>query len=134
MKLTIFYDGLCPLCASEMRVLQKLDTQGNLLIEDIHDEKFENRFPHIDPVAADRILHGQFENGSMIYGLDVTYQSWKAVGRKPWLAVLRWPIVRWFADAGYLMFARNRYWISRLVTGRERCEPCANKASSRCDI
>ncbi|MFN3237851.1 MAG: thiol-disulfide oxidoreductase DCC family protein [Pseudomonadales bacterium] len=124
MRLTLFYDGYCPLCVAEMTQLAELDKHNRLDFADIQTEDFTTQYPHIDPTAADRVLHAQFEDGTMLYGLDVTYQAWKLVDKKPWLVVLRWPVVRWFADAAYLFFARNRYTISYLFTGKRRCDTC----------
>ena len=120
--LTIFYDGRCPLCAAEMKQLRQLDAAGKLRLEDINRSDFKQRFPHIDPVEADRVLHGQWANGTLIFGLDVTQQAWALVGRHRWLKLLRLPLVRWFADFGYLFFARYRRQISRLLTGSSRCD------------
>ena len=120
--LTIFYDGRCPLCSAEMKQLRQLDDAGRLYLEDINRPDFRQRFPHIDPVEADRVLHGQWSNGTLIYGLDVTQQAWALVGRHRWLKLLRQPLVRWFADLGYLFFARYRRQISRLLTGSSRCD------------
>ncbi|MEQ8314924.1 MAG: DUF393 domain-containing protein [Gammaproteobacteria bacterium] len=134
--LTLFFDSACPLCAIEMRQLQQLDKDGNLRFEDILAPGFAERFPHIDPVKADRILHAEYADGQLIYGLDVTQQSWAAVNRKRWLAVLRWPVIRWLADIAYGIFARNRYTISYWLTGTRRCEPCASaqKSDSSCAV
>ncbi len=121
-ELTIFYDGRCPLCASEMKQLRQLDDAGKLYLEDINQPDFKQRFPHIDPVEADRVLHGELANGTLIYGLDVTQQAWALVGRHQWLKLLRLPLIRWFADLGYLFFARYRRQISRLLTGSSRCD------------
>jgi predicted DCC family thiol-disulfide oxidoreductase YuxK len=124
VALTIFYDGGCPLCVAEMRHLQKLDTAGNIAFENIYEKDFSVRFPHIDQQQADRILHGQTGEGDMLFGLDVTYRAWVLVGKRKWVAVLRWPLIKGFADIGYLFFARNRYTISRLLTGQSRCDSC----------
>ena len=43
----------------------------------------------------------------MIFGSDVTHQAWRTVGRKPWLALLRWTIIRWFSDIAYRIFAKK---------------------------
>ncbi len=134
MKLTLFFDSYCPLCAAEMKMLQDFDLEGKLIFEDIHAKDFELRYPKIDPVKADKILHGLYEDGSMIYGLDVTYQAWRTVGRKPWLALLRWPIIRWFADIAYRFFAQNRYSISWILTGQKRCSACATKISEKPNV
>lgn len=127
MKLTLFFDGYCPLCVAEMKMLAELDNGNNFFFEDIHAADFELRYPTIDPIKADKILHALYENGSMIFGLDVTHQAWRTVGGKPWLVLLRWPIIRWFSDCCYRVFAKNRYFISWLLTGQKRCTNCVTK-------
>jgi predicted DCC family thiol-disulfide oxidoreductase YuxK len=124
-ELTIFYDGGCPLCAAEMRHLNSLNSAGKLAFENIYATDFGARFPHIDQSEADRILHGQLANGELIFGLDVTFNAWVLVGKRKWVAILRWPIIKHIADVSYLFFARHRYLISRLLTGQDRCESCA---------
>ena len=124
VALTIFYDGGCPLCVAEMRHLQKLDSAGNIAFENIYETGFSERFPQINKQQADRILHGQTGDGVMLFGLDVTYRAWVLVGKRKWVAILRWPLIKWFADISYLFFARYRYTISRLLTGQSRCDSC----------
>jgi predicted DCC family thiol-disulfide oxidoreductase YuxK len=128
--LTLFYDSYCPLCANEMDQLRRLDTHKRLRFADIHAVDFSQRYPDIDPQAADRILHARYDDGRMIYGLDVTHQAWALVGKQRWLAVLRWPVIRWFADLGYRFFARYRYGISLVLTGQRRCSPGGSCASA----
>lgn len=122
--LTIFYDGHCPLCAAEMNQLRRFDNQNQLMLEDIHEADFNERFPYIDVIQADKILHGQLQTGDIIKGLDVTCLAWKLVGKHKWMQVLRWPFVRFFADYGYLFFARYRHPISSFVSGKPRCTSC----------
>ncbi|WP_028021993.1 thiol-disulfide oxidoreductase DCC family protein [Enterovibrio calviensis] len=139
MTLTVFYDGSCPLCVAEMDQLRALNTQNHLRFEDILAEDFQSRYPTIDPAAASNVLHGLLSDtdqlndadGQLLLGLDVTHKAWSLVGKKRWIAVLRWPVIRWFADRAYLFFARNRYHISYLFTGKSRCEPCSKGA---CDL
>ena len=122
--LTLFYDSYCPLCVSEMELLRKLDVNSRLRFEDIHAPDFPQRYPHIDPASANSVLHAEYDDGSMIFGLDVTHQAWATVNHKSWLVILRWPLIRWFADLGYRIFARHRYSISYLLTGTRRCDLC----------
>ena len=124
-ELTIFYDGGCPLCVAEMQHLYERNGQNKIAFEDIYADDFGERFPHINQQKADRILHGQRADGQIILGLDVTYQAWTLVGKRHWVAVLRWPIIKHVADAVYLLFARYRNTISKLLTGKSRCEACA---------
>ena len=126
-ELTIFYDGGCPLCAMEMRHLSRYDGEQKIALQDIHAKGFAQRFPHIDPVRADQILHAQLASGEMIYGLDVTYTAWMLVGKRHWVAALRWPVVKQVSHCMYLFFAKHRTRISRLLTGSDRCEVCEIK-------
>lgn len=122
MAFTIFYDGTCPLCEKEMNQLKKLNTEGNLSFVDIMDEQFSKNYPQLDFKALNDRIHGMCEDGSMLIGLDATHRAWSEVGRGWVYAPLRWPIIRFFADKAYLVFAKNRYKISYWLTGKQRCE------------
>ncbi|SMY16418.1 thiol-disulfide oxidoreductase DCC family protein [Photobacterium aquimaris] len=129
MKLILFYDSSCPLCVAEMRQLQTYNNHQQLLFEDILAPDFNQRFPYINIRDASAVLHGLYfpnpqQSPQLLLGLDVTYRAWNSIGKKKWLAILRWPIIRFFADKCYLFFARNRYKISYLFTGKSRCENC----------
>jgi len=124
MKLTIFYDGQCPLCMAEMRQLKKHDASAQLVLVDLHDADLAANYPHIHKPNAMRMLHAQLENGAMLYGLDVTCKAWSIVGRHRWLAILRWPLIRTLADRVYLLFARYRGQLAYLLTGKSHCDSC----------
>lgn len=124
MNLTIFYDSQCPLCLAEMQQLYAYDKTGQLRFVNLNDEDFTQRYPYIDRAHANRILHGQLASGEIIHGLDVTYRAWSLVGKHKWLAITRWPVIRYLADGIYLLFARHRYRISYLLTGKPRCDTC----------
>ena len=127
MILTIFYDSYCPLCSAEINQLKAFDSDNQLSFEDIHAVDFVQRYPYVDKLKANKLLHGQLNNGGMIYGLDVTCMAWKTVGKHRWLSILRWPVIRWFADLAYLFFARHRNRISSLLTGNKKdieCQSC----------
>lgn len=123
-RLTIFFDGGCPLCVHEMRKLRSLDKQQRMQYVDIHAPGFSERYPQINRDAANTILHAENEQGEILYGLDVTHAAWSLVGRGWMTAPLRWPGLRWVCDKAYLFFARNRYRISKLLTGKSRCDDC----------
>lgn len=124
-ELTIFYDGGCPLCLAEMKHLLKLDRQKKIELVDINQQDSQQKHPHIDPVKADRILHGELIDGTVLLGLDVTHKAWSLVGKGKWIAIIRWPVIGYVADFLYLQFARHRHFLSRLITGQERCESCS---------
>ncbi|PKH56029.1 DUF393 domain-containing protein [Shewanella sp. Choline-02u-19] len=122
MKLRIFYDSLCPLCDAEMQHIKARDIGDDIELQDLNQSDFASKFPEIDFTVANRILHAQRPDGSIITGLDVTYEAWTVVGKERWVSLLRCSLVKPFADKGYLFFAKHRYRISYLLTGKKRCE------------
>jgi predicted DCC family thiol-disulfide oxidoreductase YuxK len=133
MLLTIFYDGNCPLCSKEINLLKEYDSKNRLLFEDIHAVDFIQRYPYIDKLYANRILHGQLSNGEMIYGLDVTCLAWKTVGKHRWLSILRWPVIRTLSDLAYVFFARHRNRISSLFISNNK-ELNDHESCVRCKV
>lgn len=120
--MTVFYDGLCPLCVKEMKHLADKDIAGALTFYDINQTQFAVDHPDIDYAEANAYLHAKMQSGEVITGLDVTYQAWNLVGKGWLIAPLRWPIVRVIADKVYLAFAKHRYSISKILTGKSRCD------------
>lgn len=119
--LVIFYDGQCPLCSREMNALKDFDTKEKLQLEDLHQESFGERFPEIDFKQAMTVLHGKLD-GRKIYGLDVTYHAWCLVGKSWRVKFLRWPLIKPVADKLYILFAKHRQKMSRLIVRKNGCE------------
>lgn len=63
-----------------MRHLQKRDKQGALTLVDIQTQEFAAQYPELDWHALNARIHGLLPDGTLITGLDVTHQAWKAVG------------------------------------------------------
>lgn len=123
--LIIFYDGYCPLCMAEMNHLRKRDKHQRLKLVDIQDPDFSVQYPTLDWHALNARIHALRDDGTLMTGLDVTHEAWKAVGMGWVYAPLRWPVIRIFADMFYNVFAKHRYTISFLLTGKKRtCERC----------
>lgn len=124
-RLTIYFDSHCPLCMTEMKQLKDADRNARLVFADLHAEDFSQRYPHIDPERAYNALHVETDKGELLTGLDANCAVWRAVDKKRWLKVLRWPVIGWFADIAYRFFAQHREMISRLLTGKARCDVCS---------
>ncbi|WCN08257.1 thiol-disulfide oxidoreductase DCC family protein [Marinomonas mediterranea] len=122
-----FYDSLCPLCTAEVSQLGQYDTDCRITFVDIHNAIEMEEYPHIDPKAANDRLHLINSEGQLITGLDATYAVWRQVGKHRWLKLLRLPLVRPIADIAYVFFAKHRYTISYLFTGKKRCSTCTIK-------
>ncbi|QIR13687.1 thiol-disulfide oxidoreductase DCC family protein [Shewanella aestuarii] len=122
MELTIFYDSACPLCSNEMAQLKQHDPLHKIHLEDLNAPDLAERYPQLDLAKANTILHGLTADGRMILGLDVTAMAWGLTGKHCWIKLLRLPLIKPVADKAYLAFAKNRYQISYLLTGKQRCE------------
>ncbi|AUI87547.1 redox protein [Vibrio azureus] len=127
-KLTIFYDGTCPLCVKEMQSLLRRDREKQIVTIDINSDDFIH-YPFIDRQQANTILHALTSQGELLLGLDAAHKAWQLVGRGWLYAPLRWKFVKPVADWFYLRFAQNRYKISFLLTGTYRCKDgiCSRK-------
>ncbi|ABX50968.1 DUF393 domain-containing protein [Shewanella sp. SP2S2-4] len=122
MELRIFYDGNCPLCSAEMRQLKARDPNNFIALEDLNAPDFSERFSHIDRDYANTILHGETATGEVLLGLDVTCKAWALTETRAWIQLLRLPVIKTVADWTYLRFAKHRYRISYLLTGKARCD------------
>ena len=119
-ELTIFYDSQCPLCLAEMNKLKQQDTKARINFVSLHDEDSLQVYPELDRSEAMTILQGRLTSGQYIEGLDVTHQAWSLVGKGAYTAILRWPILKICFDVIYRIFAKHRYGISALLTGKRR--------------
>jgi predicted DCC family thiol-disulfide oxidoreductase YuxK len=124
--LTIFYDGNCPLCTLEMQKLKRYDSKDLIILENLHQDSFTTRFPHININKAMKVLHGQYQ-GKILLALDVTHRAWTLVGRGVLVAPLQFPIIKQLAHGGYLLLAKYRHPISnclyeRFGIGIKTCE------------
>ena len=53
----------------------------------------------------------------MAEGSEAVLQAYSAVGLGWIMAVLRFPLIRWFIDAIYAVVSKHRYTISKLLPG-----------------
>ena len=113
-KLTIFYDGNCPLCCFEMDKLSRNDEQGVIALIDIQSEQFTPYEKHVSRPLALAKIHGLYE-GKVISGIDINYHAWTLVGKGQWVWPLKAPVLRQISQVGYFIFAKFRHPISRVA-------------------
>jgi predicted DCC family thiol-disulfide oxidoreductase YuxK len=110
---TLFYDGRCPLCASEIEQLRK--TRGPALkLVDIHQMPEGDDTPTKDQLL--RVLHLRRADGSWLTSADANVVAWEGTLHGKLLSVLRWPLLRHLADGVYALWALWRY---RRLYGRQ---------------
>jgi len=123
IEISVLFDGDCPLCVREVRMLRRLD-RGRIGFEDIAAPGFEASGYGLDSATLMARIHGVLGDSRVIEGMEVFRRAYAAVGLGWLLAPSRWPLLRPLCDAAYRSFARNRL----RLTGRagdgcdgERC-------------
>jgi predicted DCC family thiol-disulfide oxidoreductase YuxK len=114
-----FYDGDCPLCVREVRLLQRLDRKRQRIRwTDIAAPDFDARSTGKTFEEFMQQMHGRLPDGTWIEGVEVFRQLYAAVGLGPLVALSRLPGIAWVADRAYEVFARNRLqWTGRCQDG-----------------
>ncbi|XP_022623329.1 uncharacterized protein At5g50100, mitochondrial-like [Seriola dumerili] len=123
----VLYDGLCPICVTEIRFLQFLQRNqpGKVDFVDISLPGYDGgKFKDISYEMAMEEMHVIDEKDEVHRGIPAFAVMYGAVGLG-WLGrFMTWSPVRPFMDQSYAIFARNRLkWTGRAeecTTGR--CE------------
>lgn len=133
-QIRVLFDGECPLCRREIRMLERLDRgRGCVDFEDISQPAFDPGAYGLDAEQVMARIHGVLPDGNIVEGLEVFRRVYAAVGFGWLMAPTRWPLLRDVSEAGYRIFAQNRLrW-----TGREadcingRCQLAASPSHPR---
>jgi predicted DCC family thiol-disulfide oxidoreductase YuxK len=128
VKRTIFYDGLCHVCATEIGLFKRRVKDGSLAYVDVSLPGFDPVAHGVDPVRVQKHMHVRDEQtGKMLFGIDAFVGMWECVPGFRWLARLtRLPVLNWFARLGYVFFA----WIRPKLPKKKR--PACD--TGRCDV
>jgi len=123
--LNLLYDGECPLCMREVRMLERRNQAGRLKLTDIAAADFDaSRYGLTQEQVMGRI-HGILPDGKAVTGMEVFRRAYRAVGLGALMAPTGWPGLRSVFDRAYAIFARNRL----RLTGRS-----ANCDQGRCAL
>ena len=115
----MFYDGDCPLCMRETRILQRLDRHQRLRFTNISASKFDASSVGKTQGELMAEMHGRLPDGSWVTGVEVFRRLYSAVGFSPVVWLTRLPIIKQLLNVGYFVFAKYRL----RLTGRcnENC-------------
>ncbi|WP_212743415.1 thiol-disulfide oxidoreductase DCC family protein [Shimia litoralis] len=84
-KLTIFYDGSCPLCTSELGVYERADTDNALVLVDVSSASFSGD-EFINRSDAMARLHVRFDDGRQVSGAQSFVEIWRVLPSWRWMA------------------------------------------------
>ena len=114
-QIEVFYDGDCPLCLREIRMLKRLDRKQNIRFTDIAGDFVPSTVGKSMDELMDEI-HGRLPSGEWLVGVEVFRRLYAAVGFGPLVWVSRCPGISHGLNAGYRLFAKYRL----KLTGRCR--------------
>lgn len=119
-QVEVFYDGDCPLCVREIKLLRWMDRKHRIRFSDIAEAGF-------DPAAYGKSMQefmdeiqGRLPDGSWIVGVEVFRRLYSAVGFGPIVWMTRVPGISHGLELGYRIFAKNRL----RLTGRCNAGGC----------
>ncbi len=121
----VFFDGDCPLCAREIRLLRRLDGRGRIRFINIAAEGFDASDLGIPPRALMATIHGRLPSGEVVTGVEVFRRLYSTVGLGWLVTMTRVPGIRHILDIAYAWFARNRL----RLTGRCDSAVCSPRSS-----
>ncbi|MEB3264505.1 MAG: DUF393 domain-containing protein [Synechococcus sp.] len=128
--LTILYDGACPLCLREVRLLQRRDGgRGRLAFVDIDAPGYDPaQYGGVTYREAMGRIHALGAGGEVVRDVEVFRRAYALVGLGWLYAPTRWPLLRALSDGAYRLWAA---WRLRL-TGRPSLESLCELRSGRC--
>ena len=112
-KLTIFFDGGCPLCKREVDFLQSKNQKGALRFIDINTSDFSSdlKYGITYKQAMDRI-HAMKSDGSVIKDIKVFQEAYSLIGLGWIYAPTKLPILDKFIEYIYGLWAKYRLKIT----------------------
>jgi predicted DCC family thiol-disulfide oxidoreductase YuxK len=117
VPLTVYYDKSCPMCATEMHVIEELDWRGRLKLVDCSAPGFDDSALAKEGVTREAMmtrLHARDPEGRWLKGLDAFEAVYASAGLKGAARFWGDRRLRLVLDRIYPVMARYRQPLSRL--------------------
>jgi predicted DCC family thiol-disulfide oxidoreductase YuxK len=114
-KLTMFYDGLCPLCQAEIQFLSKRNQAGLLSFIDINSDQYLPERVGISCNQALASMYAQYDDGKLIQGVEVFSAAYSRANLPKLAWLFSRPTLMPIWNVGYRLFAKYRHAISALL-------------------
>jgi len=126
----MFYDGNCPLCMRETRILGRMDRRQRILFTNIAAPEFDASAVGKTQAGLTAEMHGRLTDGTWVTGVEVFRRLYGAVGFGPVVWLTRLPVVKQSLDIGYHVFAKNRLRLAGRCDENCSIQPTAEKQKS----
>lgn len=112
-EVEVFFDGECPFCVSEMRLVARLDARGAVRLTDIAAPAFDPAPLGRTRAEVDAAMHARLSDGRVVTGVEAFRQLYAALGFRWLVRVSRWAPLAWLLDRAYAWFAPRRVPLGR---------------------
>jgi predicted DCC family thiol-disulfide oxidoreductase YuxK len=123
----VYFDGDCPLCAGEIRLLRWLDRRGHITFVDIAAPEFDPETAGLTMAELMASIRGRDAHGDLVDGVEVFRLLYSAVGLWWLMPLTRLPGLSHLLEWVYARFATHRL----RLTGRCTPESCPPHPLSR---
>lgn len=119
---TVYYDGACPLCRSEIAFYRRRAGADSILWVDVADAAEEDLGPGLNAAQAMSRFHVRLPSGRLQSGAAGFAALWSALPGFHWLGrfATAAPVV-WALEWAYQAFLRLRPWLQRRVSSSINC-------------
>lgn len=107
--LTIFYDGACRLCSSQMDKFKNQDKHKRLIFVDISQSDFDAAQYGLKGAPFQKYLYARNRNGFTVRGVDAFRWMWRATGHGAHAFIAGIPVIKQLGKLLYVLIARVRY-------------------------
>ena len=109
-QVTVWFDGNCPLCVREIRLMRRLDRRRAIRFIDVH----AGRDCPLAPATLLTRFHAQEGDGPIVSGARAFAAMWRAIPLlRPFGLLARNAALLWVLERMYLGFLRIRPRLSR---------------------
>ena len=128
VKLTILYDGGCPLCLGEVNFLQRRDLGKKLKFVDVNEVTYSaEQFQNITYRQAMERIHAIRRDGTVITNVAVFREAYQLINLGWIYRPTTWPLLGSFIDWLYNIWAVNRLRMTRRPSLDQLCNnKCKN--------
>ena len=109
----LFYDGNCPICQRNRKILKNMIKKIILNLSIFITLPRIEEFKVLNKESAQGKIHALTSSGNLLSGVDAIHAAYTSVGLYLWVFWIKWPIFNYIAKIMYKYIAKNRLRISR---------------------